>query len=70
MRPRESTGNLTPELRDLSRGHGAAAEHSIQRLAIDVLHDDEVEVAVAAKLVDLNHVGMAHRRGSSSFVQE
>jgi hypothetical protein len=58
-------------MRSSSRGTwGSRSCELAEGIAFDVLHHDEVEVALPAELVDLRHVRGADRGGQPSFLEE
>ena len=67
MRARETVGNLRGELRRHGRQQRTAAQAGGQRLAVDMLHDDEVQAVVAADVVKHHDVGMVEARGHPRF---
>ena len=67
----ERPGDLTHERRDLGRGEGAALGDDVaKRAAAHILHDDERVAPVLALVEDGDHMGMAHRRGTSRLGRE
>ena len=62
-RARQSLGDLGSERCDLVRRERTAVEQIAQGASIHQFHDDEVEVALAAQLVNLRDMGVVERRG-------
>ena len=66
----ERLGELVGEVDDLADGQQIAAGGDLQRLALDVLHDDERAAVGVADLVDLADVRMVERRGGERFAPQ
>jgi hypothetical protein len=66
----ERLGELGGEVDNLTDGQQIAGGGDLQRLALDVLHDDERAAVVVADLVDLADVRMVERRGGQRFAPQ
>ena len=66
----ERLGELGGEVHDLADGQQLAAGGDLQRLALDVLHDDERAAVGVADLVDLADERMVKRRGGERFAPQ
>jgi hypothetical protein len=66
----DGVGDLERELERLAQGQAALRDHAVERPALDVLHHDELEVAVGSEVVHGHDVGMIERRGGPRLAHE
>ena len=67
---RERLRHLLPQVRHLVGRERAAVQYPVQRFPLDILHDDEIEAALAAELMDLGDVGITERGSEPRLVEE
>ena len=70
VRLRQCVGERHGVLQRLRNRQPLRADHAIQCLAVDELHDDVVHTAGLADIVDGNDVGMVQRRGGLGLPHE
>jgi hypothetical protein len=70
VRAVERVGDLRPQAKRLGRGHAPAREALLERLALDQLEHEEVDVAFAADVVERADVRVVEARDRPRFAFE
>src|ERR1700758_3018314 len=66
----ERVGDLNAEIEYFLERHGPATDYALQRLAIEILHDDEGAAVFFADVVNGADIGMIEGRGGLGFAAE
>src|SRR6059036_3192813 len=70
VRRRQSIGNLNGVLQGFGQPEAFLGNATVQRLALDVLHDDVVQSSGVADLVNRDDVGMIQSGGGLGLLDE